>query len=176
MVAVREADDLAAASDALVEAYRDVVVKAGKGVEHSREVARVLGAVGCNEAVRAAGLLHDVVEDTPWTVADVDRRFGPAVTALVAAVTEDPAITNYRARKGALREQIARAGAAAIDIALADKVASLRYALERGKRPPKRKLAHYEATLALATDAEHPELAAQAAELLMALEAREPRA
>jgi hypothetical protein len=45
MVALPEADDLAAASDVLVDAYRDVMIKAGKGVEHSREVARVLGTV-----------------------------------------------------------------------------------------------------------------------------------
>lgn len=88
--------------------------------------------------VQLAGLLHDVVEDTTWTVGDVDARFGRAVAELVQAVSEDDAIGDYRARKRALREQIARAGADAIDIALADKVATLDYVLSSGAKLPKR--------------------------------------
>ena len=137
------------ASAALREAYTGVRAKAGKGVAHAEEVGRVLGAAGCPEPVRLAGILHDVVEDTAWTVDDVSARFGAAVGDLVAAVSEDDGIANYRRRKRALREQIALAGPDAIDIALADKVASLRYALDRGKRVPNRKIAHYVATLAM---------------------------
>jgi len=129
------------ASAALREAYAGVRAKAGKGVAHAEEVGRVLSAAGCPDPVRLAGILHDVVEDTAWTVDDVSARFGPAVGGLVAAVSEDDGIANYRRRKRALREQIALAGPDAIDIALADKIASLRYALERGKRVPKRKIA-----------------------------------
>jgi len=40
--------------------------------------------------VVAAALLHDVVEDTDVTVADIDREFGPDVAALVAALTHRP--------------------------------------------------------------------------------------
>jgi (p)ppGpp synthase/HD superfamily hydrolase len=161
------------ASAALREAYGGARVKAGKGVAHAEEVGRVLGAAGCVEPVRLAGLLHDVVEDTAWTVDDVAARFGPAVGGLVAAVSEDGGITNYRRRKRALRSQIALAGPDAIDIALADKVASLRYALESGKRVPKRKVAHYVATVAMADAAAHPDLGRDVADLLATLDARD---
>jgi (p)ppGpp synthase/HD superfamily hydrolase len=167
------ADPLRSASGALDDAYRHVAVKPGKGVDHAREVARVLRAAGCAEPVQVAGLLHDVVEDTAWTLDDVSERFGRDVAVLVAAVTEDRAISSYRRRKRALRERIALGGPAAVDIALADKVASLRYALASGKRVPKRKLAHYGATLALGTGAAHPGLATEVADLLSAIEGRD---
>jgi (p)ppGpp synthase/HD superfamily hydrolase len=157
------------ASEALDEAYRGVKTKPGKGPDHARVVARVLREAGCDETVEAAALLHDVVEDTPWTVADVEERFGSAIAALVTAVTEDATIRSYRTRKRVLREQIAGAGPAAIDIALADKIASLRYALDSGKRVPRRRLAHYEATVASASGAAHPALTAEAGSLLRAL-------
>lgn len=170
-----EVDVLGKASDALDEAYRGVRTKAGKGVEHSREVARVLRAAGCPESVQVAGLLHDVVEDTPWTVGDIAVRFGPDVAALIGAVTEDAGISSYRQRKRALREQIAAAGAPATDIALADKIASLSYLRDTGRRLPKRKRAHYEATLATAVSTAQPRLASQVEDLLEALAARDGR-
>ena len=156
------------ADAAVAKAYDGVTVKPGKGVSHAREVARILREVGCDEPVQVAGLLHDVVEDTPWTVGDLAERFGGPLAALVAAVTEDEAVRGYRRRKRALRRQIAHAGPAAIDIALADKVASLGYALAGGRRLPRRKLAHYEATIELAPGAAHPQLGALAARLLAA--------
>jgi len=161
------------ASAALHEAYTGVRVKAGKGVAHAEEVGRVLGAAGCPDPVCVAGLLHDVVEDTTWTVDDVSARFGPAVGGLVAAVSEDDGIANYRRRKGALRAQIALAGPDAIDIALADKIASLRYAPDRGKRGPKRNIAHYVATLAMTHAAGHPDLLRNVQDLLATLDARD---
>jgi (p)ppGpp synthase/HD superfamily hydrolase len=159
---------LSRAETELDDAYRGVRVKAGKGAAHARTVARVLRDAGCPEAVQVAGLLHDIVEDTDHTVADVRRRFGATVAGLVAAVTEDDTIRDYRARKRALRAQIAAAGPAAIDIALADKVATLTHALDSGTRLPRRKLAHYEATIALGSGAAHPALGAAAGELLAA--------
>jgi (p)ppGpp synthase/HD superfamily hydrolase len=162
-----------AAVQALREAYTGVRAKAGKGVPHAEETARVLDAAGCPDAVVLAGLLHDVVEDTPWTVADVSARCGPVVAGLVAAVTEDDTIASYKPRKRALREQIALAGPDAIDITLADKVASLRYAVERDKRVPKRKVAHYVATVAMAEWAGHPALGREVADLLVTLDARD---
>jgi len=163
------------ASHALAGAYRGVDVKPGKGAAHARVVADVLRDAGCPPAVQAAGLLHDVVEDTPWTIRDVRARFGDPVAAIVAAVTEDPTIREYRPRKRALREQIARAGGAAVDVALADKVASLRYVLHRGARLPQRKRAHYAATAELAAGGDHAELVAEVLALLALVEARDRR-
>lgn len=170
------ADALSGPSAALDEAYDGVPVKAGKGLAHAHVVAAVLAGAGCDPGVQVAGLLHDVVEDTAWTVADVRDRFGPGVAALVAAVTEDGSISNYRRRKRLLREQIAAAGSDALDIALADKVASLRYALTSGARVPKRKIAHYEATVAMAGGAGHPAIRDEAAALLAQVAGRDAAA
>jgi GTP pyrophosphokinase len=161
------------ASDALDEAYRGVRTKAGKGAGHAREVAAVLRAAGCSEPVQVVGLLHDVVEDTAWEVEDVAVRFGPYVAGLVSVLTEDGGIAGYRRRKRALRERIAAAGAPATDVALADKIASLRYLRVSGRRLPKRKRAHYEATLAIAAETARPELAGEVADLLVALAERD---
>jgi (p)ppGpp synthase/HD superfamily hydrolase len=161
------------ASGVLVGAYRGVAVKPGKGVPHARAVASALRRAGCSADVQLAGLLHDVVEDTGWSVGDVRARFGRPVAALVVAVTEDDAIVAYRPRKRALREQIARAGADAIDIALADKVATLGYVLSSGGKLAKRKRAHYEAVAALGGQAAHPALAAQVRELLATVDGRD---
>ena len=166
-------DALGDAAEALDDAYRGVRTKAGKGAEHAREVAAILRAAGYPESVQVAALLHDVVEDTPWTIEHVAERFGPEVAGVVGALTEDDDIASYHRRKRALREQIAGAGAPATDVALADKIASLRYLRATGRRLPKRKRAHYEATLAIAAATARAELASEVTDLLAALAERE---
>lgn len=56
---------------------------------HPMEVAVILRTMTEDEDVIAAGLLHDVVEDTPHTMDEILARFGPRVAALVAAETEN---------------------------------------------------------------------------------------
>lgn len=74
-----------------------------------------------------AGVLHDVVEDSGFlTAGDVSDRFGAEVGRLVAALTEDPSISDWAKRKAALRDQAEKAGPAAVTIYTADKVANLR--------------------------------------------------
>ena len=167
------ADALRDASQALDDAYRGVRMKAGKGAEHAREVAAILRAAGCPESVQLVGLLHDVVEDTAWTIDDVAARFGADTASLVSVLTEDDGIDSYRRRKRALRERIAAVGAPATDVALADKIASLRHLCLSGRRLPKRKRAHYEATLAGASPTARPGLANDVADLLAALAERD---
>jgi hypothetical protein len=100
-------------------------------------------------------------------------RFGPDVAGVVGALTEDDDIESYRRRKRALREQIAAAGAPASDVALADKIASLQYLRLTGRRLPKRKRAHYEATLAIAAPTALAPLSREVADLLAALAERD---
>jgi GTP pyrophosphokinase len=57
-------------------------------VVHCVEVARLLADLGLDHHAVAAGLLHDMVEDTDWTVADVRRKFDPEVARLVDGVTK----------------------------------------------------------------------------------------
>ncbi len=57
-------------------------------VIHCVEVARMLAELGLDHHAVAAGLLHDVVEDTPWTVDDVRKRFDAEIARLVDGVTK----------------------------------------------------------------------------------------
>ncbi len=93
---------------------------------HPAEVASLLSVRGYDDEVVAAGLLHDAVEDSDATVRDVRERFGDRVADIVAAVTEDPAIDGYHERKGALRDQVAAAGADARAVFAADKLVKTR--------------------------------------------------
>lgn len=133
----------------LLDAYVGARGRPGKGVPHAQTVADVLGAAGADETTQLAGLLHDVVEDTPRTLADIRDAFGGEVASLVTALTEDEGIDRYGPRKQALRKQIEAAGSPVVDVAVADKVATLRHAVVTGTKISKRKLAHYRAVLEL---------------------------
>jgi (p)ppGpp synthase/HD superfamily hydrolase len=69
----------------------------------------------------AAALLHDVVEDTAVTLAEVRERFGARVAELVECVTEDAELPAPE-RKRAYREGLRRSPDAARAICAADKV------------------------------------------------------
>ncbi len=112
--------------------------------EHPLDVARLLEESGQRETVVLAGLLHDVLEDTAVTAAELHERFGAEVTGLVEALTQDPAIDDYHERKAALRTQVLSSGRDAATVALADKAAKLE---RETARPRQRRLDHYRATL-----------------------------
>ena len=100
--------------DLLVRAYR-YTERAHAGqvrhsgepyVSHCIEVARILADLQLDSATVACGLLHDVVEDTDITVADIEREFGDEVAQIVDGLTkianlpltsrEDRQVENYR--------------------------------------------------------------------------------
>jgi (p)ppGpp synthase/HD superfamily hydrolase len=161
----------AAAVDFVLEAYEGVIVRPGRGLAHAEAVADVLRDAGADERTQVAALLHDVVEDTPRDIEDVRAAFGDDLAAMVDALSEDKSIERYAQRKRALRTRIAMASEPTVmDIALADKIASLRHAAITGTPISRRKLSHYRATLRLALDAEAtPVLTAGLARLLGAM-------
>ncbi len=57
-------------------------------VVHCVEVARILADLGLDSDTVAAALLHDIVEDTEWTVGDVRQHFDAEVAKLVDGVTK----------------------------------------------------------------------------------------
>src|SRR5271155_3522863 len=57
-------------------------------VLHPLEVAQVLAEMKLDSTAIAAGLLHDAVEDTPVTSADISARFGEQVAHIVEGVTK----------------------------------------------------------------------------------------
>jgi (p)ppGpp synthase/HD superfamily hydrolase len=124
------------------EAYRSR--SDDEDVDHPLEVARLLRDDGQPSVLVTAGLLHDVLEDTDVSADEVRERFGPEVTRIVEALTQDPSIADYKDRKAALRRQILDAGRDAATVALADKaakIASLR------SRPRDSQFEHYRAML-----------------------------
>ena len=95
-------------------------------IEHPLEVARLLREARCSEELVAAGLLHDVMEDSHVTVAELSERFGDHVAELVRAVSDDACMESYGPRKRDLREQVRRSGQEAALLFAADKIARVR--------------------------------------------------
>ena len=67
-------------------------VRKFKGVPyilHPMEVAQILSTMSDDQELIAAGMLHDVVEDTDGTMEEVEKRFGKRVAFLVASESEN---------------------------------------------------------------------------------------
>ncbi len=130
-------------------------------IEHPIEVGSLLFDAGAPDEVIAAGILHDTIEKTSADPAELCRRFGSRVAALVAAVTEDKRIPGYAARKAALRRQAEAAGPDALMVFAADKVSKVRelsvepigsqaaQLAATASRTRQRRLAHYRHCLEL---------------------------
>jgi (p)ppGpp synthase/HD superfamily hydrolase len=127
----------------------------GARSEHPRAVARLLEEQGFDDEVVAAGLLHDVVENSTTDLDEIEDRCGSEVRELVAAMTEDESIPSYPRRKAEHRMRAAGDGRVAA-IYAADKLAKVRDA-GSDDPIPQAKLEHYRETLRLLSTA-HPRL------------------
>ena len=58
-------------------------------IAHPIRVALQLERAGFSAELVAAGFLHDVVEDTPISMQEIEERFGKLVAYYVAGNTED---------------------------------------------------------------------------------------
>jgi GTP diphosphokinase / guanosine-3',5'-bis(diphosphate) 3'-diphosphatase len=71
------------------KAHQDQVRRSGDPyISHPLSVARILAGLGLDDVTIAAALLHDAVEDTDVTLADISKDFGPDVAAIVDGVTK----------------------------------------------------------------------------------------
>ena len=71
------------------EAHRHQSRGSGESyINHPLAVARIVAEIGLDEISVAAALLHDAVEDTEITLADVEGDFGAEVAAIVDGVTK----------------------------------------------------------------------------------------
>jgi guanosine-3',5'-bis(diphosphate) 3'-pyrophosphohydrolase len=71
------------------EAHRGQTRLSGEPfVTHCVEVAKILAELQLDSVTVACGLIHDVVEDTRITVADVEREFGKEIAAIVDGLTK----------------------------------------------------------------------------------------
>lgn len=73
-----------------VDAHKDQRRKSGEAyIFHPIAVAKIVASeIGLGATSIAAALLHDVVEDTPMTVEDIERMFNPKVAQLVEGLTK----------------------------------------------------------------------------------------
>lgn len=58
-------------------------------ITHPIRVAARLESIDASDELICAAYLHDVVEDTPYEIEDIEKQFGASVAKLVAAHTED---------------------------------------------------------------------------------------
>jgi GTP diphosphokinase / guanosine-3',5'-bis(diphosphate) 3'-diphosphatase len=96
-------------------------------INHPLALARVLAEEGGVEdaATICAALLHDTIEDTDTTPAELAREFGNEVCAIVEEVTEDKALPKVE-RKRMQVEHAAHVNGKAKLVKLADKICNLR--------------------------------------------------
>jgi len=78
------------AFDTAVDAHSDQRRKSGEAyIFHPIAVAKIVASeIGLDAASIAAALLHDVVEDTSYTLADIERMFGNVVAKIVDGLTK----------------------------------------------------------------------------------------
>ena len=96
-------------------------------INHPLELARILSIEGgVTDAVTiAAALLHDTIEDTETTAAELDAQFGSEIRAIVEEVTDDTTLSKAD-RKRIQVEHAAHVSHKAKLVKLADKIANLR--------------------------------------------------
>jgi (p)ppGpp synthase/HD superfamily hydrolase len=94
-------------------------------VNHVIEVAGILAEHGAPLPAILAGLLHDTVEDTDCTQADLVAAFGEDVAAIVAEATDDKSLPK-EIRKSLQVSHAPKKSDAAKQLKLADKISNLR--------------------------------------------------
>ncbi len=76
-------------------------------ITHPLAVTTILAELGMTEPTLCAALLHDTVEDTPYTMEQLTRDFGPEVAAMVDGVTKlDKVVFGENAQAESLRKMV----------------------------------------------------------------------
>jgi len=94
-------------------------------ITHPMEVMQILSENGCNENVIVAGILHDTLEDTKTTPAEILEHFGEDVLKIVSAESEDKSKT-WKERKQTTINYLDKASVDEKRVCLADKLSNLR--------------------------------------------------
>ncbi|GHO92864.1 hypothetical protein KSF_029120 [Reticulibacter mediterranei] len=83
------------------QAHKGVVRRSGEPyIEHPIEVALLLAEMRIDAEGIMAALLHDVVEDTDYTLEELREQFGAAVASIVDGVTKFDALASQPASSG----------------------------------------------------------------------------
>ena len=133
---VSEAADLAARR-------HNGMARKGRGnepyINHLAEVASILAAVtdGADAELVAAGWLHDTIEDTGTTRAELAQKFGERVAALVVEVTDDMSLAKTERRRKQIADAPHKSSGARL-IKIADKISNIRARIHSVPTPDER--------------------------------------
>ena len=129
---------LATAVEFAMEAHKEEVRKGTTipYIVHPLDVLSILLKNGAGEDLAIAGVLHDVTEDTDYTLQDIQARFGDKVAILVEGASEPEALTKgvsnenkkktWKLRKSQKIEKMKHASQELKLLTCADKVANIR--------------------------------------------------
>ena len=92
-------------------------------IVHPIAVGLILARHGFRDTVIAAGITHDVIEDTNVSEDELRRDLGNEVADFVASVTQDDTLP-WEEKKKAYIEEVRKASEGAKAISLADKIAN----------------------------------------------------
>src|SRR5256714_1180826 len=110
--------------------HRGQVRKSGEPyITHPLAVAQILADLGMDTTTLVAALLHDTVEDTSYTLPQLENDFGPEVTLLVDGVTKfDKGFFGADAEVETIRKMLVKAGqdVRVLVIKLADRLHNMR--------------------------------------------------
>ena len=95
-------------------------------IVHPMEVMTILSRMNADEALLMAGILHDTIEDTNATRAEIAALFGEETAALVDAHTEKQKSLPWWERKLAAIEHLRTAPRPVKLLIMADKLSNLR--------------------------------------------------
>ncbi len=133
---VSEAADLAARR-------HNGMARKGRGnepyINHLAEVASMLARVtdGADAELVAAGWLHDTIEDTGTTRAELAQKFGERVAALVVEVTDDMSLAKTERRRKQIADAPHKSSGARL-IKIADKISNIRARIHSAPTPDER--------------------------------------
>jgi len=95
-------------------------------IAHPMIVGAMLSHYGYSEDVVIAGMLHDTIEDTSLSFAEIKDNFGDRVASLVKETTEPDKKTPWEVRKAKYIENISKAGEDAKAISCCDKIHNMK--------------------------------------------------
>jgi (p)ppGpp synthase/HD superfamily hydrolase len=95
-------------------------------IVHPVAVGMILMKAGYDEALIAAGILHDTVEDTDLSLQDVEQEFGTKIAEIVAGCSEPDKSLSWDQRKTHTIEYLKNAPSDIRAVACADKLHNIR--------------------------------------------------
>jgi (p)ppGpp synthase/HD superfamily hydrolase len=95
-------------------------------ITHPIAVGMMLMRAGYSDEIIAAGILHDTVEDTDFTLEDIEREFGSTIAEIVEGCSEPDKSLSWEKRKEHTIEFLKTASVEIRSVACADKLHNIR--------------------------------------------------